>query len=137
MATEDGISKWIVPGKPDESRFYIAVKEGTMPLGGAPLSTIDLEIVRNYIESVAIRTASKVTFEQVKNEILTPSCLGCHRSMNTEENLMKWININDPQNSRLYLSVKEQRMPKNAPPLTEAKLKLISDYLKNFKKGNI
>lgn len=134
--TEEGLAKWIFPGVPEKSKLFTRIEDGTMPLGASPLSTADLEFVRQYIEGLSIQQAPKVTFETLKKEILIPSCLGCHAGTNTEEKLMKWININAPMSSRLYLSVKEQRMPKNGPPLSEEKLNLIANYLKNFIKGD-
>ncbi len=52
--TEEAFAKYIVPGKPDESQFYDAVKTGRMPKRAQPLSSQQLEIVRNYILNLKV-----------------------------------------------------------------------------------
>jgi len=39
----------IVPGKPDESRLFLAAQSGYMPPGGPALSTAELETLRRWI----------------------------------------------------------------------------------------
>lgn len=47
--SEESFAKFIRPGEPDESQFFDSVKTGRMPKRSPPLSTEQLEIVRNYI----------------------------------------------------------------------------------------
>jgi hypothetical protein len=43
----------VVPGKPDESRLYLVVHEGKMPVGKAKLSEKDVSAIRAWIEAGA------------------------------------------------------------------------------------
>lgn len=51
---ETGVRQQVVPGNPQESALFQMVENGTMPLGGPPLSTRELEIVRSYIEGISL-----------------------------------------------------------------------------------
>jgi len=131
--TEEGIEKWIVPGDPENSKIYQVIKNGTMPKKAEPLSTADLEFVRQYIMDIPkVRAQLTVDFETLKNEILVPHCLSCHKRMDNEESLKRWINTEAPMKSRLLQAVLEGKMPKNAAPLTKNDQNIIIQYLNNF-----
>lgn len=131
MTTEEALlEKWIIPGKPEESRLFLVVENGKMPKNASPLSTADLEFIRNYINGLASKTV--VTFEQIQKEVLEPSCIACHKRVTSEEALMRWINTEDPLNSKFIQVVRSGKMPKDAPPLDIDKQKLILQYLKSF-----
>src|ERR1041385_7470461 len=40
----------VIPGKPEESRLWIAVRDGIMPQGGAPLPAADKKLIHDWIE---------------------------------------------------------------------------------------
>ncbi|MCM2348373.1 MAG: hypothetical protein NDI69_00035 [Bacteriovoracaceae bacterium] len=134
LTSEEALAKWVVAGDVEGSKLYQVIKDGSMPKKAAPLSSAELELVRHYIEGLTMPPQEIVNFEIIQKEILNPSCVSCHKSMTSEANLMKWINPEDPLNSRFYLSVKEGRMPKKADPLALDKQELILQYLKNFLK---
>lgn len=98
------------------------------------------------------------TFTRVQNEIFTPTCaqLGCHGNIGTQESqnlspgrayastvgvrsiempqLMR-VAPGDPSNSYLYRKVigsgiTGDRMPQGLPPLTDAQIKLIRDWIR-------
>lgn len=43
------MAKWIVPGKPEESKLYLSVKSGRMPKRSDPLTEFELKVLENYI----------------------------------------------------------------------------------------
>jgi hypothetical protein len=52
---EERILRDIVPGKPDDSLFFLVLKDGSMPEESPPLNTQELEIVQNYIENLKLQ----------------------------------------------------------------------------------
>jgi hypothetical protein len=52
MATVEGLGKYIVAGKADESSLYLRVIDGSMP-PSAPLGESERVFIRRYIESLA------------------------------------------------------------------------------------
>ncbi|MFA5582574.1 MAG: hypothetical protein WDA09_00035 [Bacteriovoracaceae bacterium] len=133
--TAEGIEKWIIAGDPENSKLFKVIKDGSMPKKADPLPIADLEFVRKYILDLAtIRNLETIDFVTLKNEILVPYCLNCHKKMDNEESLKRWINMSDPMNSRLLQTVVEGKMPKKGPPLNDSELMLIKKYLNNFLK---
>ena len=132
-STEEGIAKWVVAGRPEESKLFTTIKEGLMPKRADPLPLKDVELVRQYIlDLVKVRRLEKIDFETLKNEVLTPYCLSCHKRMDNEESLQRWVNVDEPMKSRLLGSVLEGKMPKNGPKLSEQEIALITKYLNQF-----
>lgn len=98
------------------------------------------------------------TFTRVQNEIFTPTCavIGCHDPIGRQSQLLltsgtAYANIvnvpsvempslprikpGDPQNSYLYRKVTGagitgDRMPQGGPPLTDAQLSLVRDWIR-------
>lgn len=131
--TEEGIAKWVVPGEPEQSKLFNSVKEGRMPKKASPLPLADVELIRQYIVDLPkIRRLEKIDFETLKNEILVPHCLSCHKKMDNEESLQKWVNHNEPMKSRLLQSVIEGKMPKKGEKLVASEIELIIKYLNQF-----
>lgn len=146
VSSENGLQKWITKGDPENSAFYLTIKDGSMPKNAAPLSTADLELIRNYIQQMTVTGApvveppvvvpteptSTVSFNQLKSEVLSPyRCLNCH-SVSTENGIKKWINISRPERSLLYTSVKNGNMPIGNPKVPSDKHDLILRYIENF-----
>ena len=98
------------------------------------------------------------TFTRVQNEIFTPTCaqLGCHDRLGQQEQQIltagtaygQTVNHpsvenpqllrvapSDPANSYLYrkitgAGITGDRMPQNLPPLTDAQIKLVRDWIR-------
>ncbi len=133
--TEEGVAKWVVPGEPEQSKLFNSVKEGRMPKKANPLPLADVELIRQYIVDLPkIRRLEKIDFETLKNEILVPHCLSCHKKMDNEESLQKWVNHQEPMKSRLLQSVIEGKMPKKGEKLVASEIELITKYLNQFMK---
>ncbi len=49
----DATRKWLVPGKPDQSKIYLAIKAEDMPLGGPALSAQEIELIKVWIAAGA------------------------------------------------------------------------------------
>lgn len=140
--TEEAFAKYIVPGKPDESQFYDSVKTGRMPKRAQPLTSQQLEIVRNYIQNIKIvapipepEPTSVVTFTELHEKVFQVSCLPCHaRILGSESALnLNWIDPENTDLSPLLVETESGRMPKRGAPLTAGQLQLIRDYVKQFR----
>jgi hypothetical protein len=98
------------------------------------------------------------TFTRVQNEIFTPSCaaLGCHDPLGRQQGLnlrsgtaygqivgvpstempgLRRVAPNDPANSYLYrkitgAGITGDRMPQASPPLSDAQIKLVRDWIR-------
>lgn len=130
FANEDNLLPYIDTNNPDESLLFQVVKDGSMPMNAAPLTTLELEMVRSYIQNLQV--VKLISFNELKTQILEPKCLSCHKKMGDEENVKRWIDLAAPMKSKLYTTTLSGRMPKNAAPLTKAEMKIIEGYLKNF-----
>jgi mono/diheme cytochrome c family protein len=117
------LDKWMNAVGAENSRMYKSVFEGRMPKGKPPLSTADLEVIKNA-----------VTNYQVREKILVPHCLSCHtKTLNDPERFARWVVPGSPEESKLYLSVKSGRMPKDKPPLTEREIEILKHYIENLR----
>jgi mono/diheme cytochrome c family protein len=83
----------------------------------------------NDTSNLSLDPNVKVTFFQIKSEILAPNCLSCHSSAGTETNLKKWIVPGKPDSSSFFTSVENGSMPKNQRPLDTRALELIRNYI--------
>ena len=98
------------------------------------------------------------TFTRVQNEVFTPTCgaIGCHDPLGHQQNLilaagrsysnivgvasvempsLQRVTANDPANSYLYrkitgAGITGARMPQGGPPLNDAQLKLVRDWIR-------
>jgi cytochrome c553 len=157
--TEAGVAGFLTAGKPNESKLYTRLVDPSlgpiMPLGEAPLSNDKIELVKEYIESLAPATTTPVeppvqvepeepellTFEVLKREVLVPHCQRCHNSeTDTEENFVSWTEFfvtpmvipGDAENSELYQMVLSGAMPKKAPKLSSDETNMIRDFINSL-----
>jgi hypothetical protein len=142
--TPEGLGKWVKDGDPDNSPLFTSIQNGDMPKGKAPLSTLDLEITRNYIIQLApssgtnpaptptLPPSNVVTFAEIKTLILEPyRCLNCH-SLGTESKITKWINTATPNKSLLYTAIRSGSMPVGNPKVPSDKQEKLLQYLEDF-----
>lgn len=149
-------AKHINLGDPINSKMFDAVKAGRMPKGPklpdgtrAPvevLSTEELELFYNYILNAksAAPVIAPVTFEEVKIKVLDAKCITCHKKWSDEAGFqLKYVTPGEAEKSKMYLSVKNARMPK-APknldgtpgtvvPLSPEEQELIKNYINGLK----
>lgn len=141
-STEAGIKSWVVAGKPESSPLFLRTEDGSMPKNAPPLSTRDLEEIRNYITNLSPRTPTPtptppptpgtVTFNQIKSQVLTPyRCTSCH-SMSTEAGTARFINTSNPDQSTLYTTVKNGSMPRGGSRVTPALQALLLQYVRDY-----
>lgn len=127
----ENMLKYIDGNNPDTSRLFLSVKDGSMPKKGNPLTTLELEMVRTYIENVEV--IRDVSFAELKEKILEPKCLSCHKKAGDEEVLInRWVDKKSPFASKLYISTKNGSMPKKSHPLNPEEMKVIKGYLRTF-----
>ena len=74
----------------------------------------------------------QVSFKEIKERVLVPHCLKCHRAMNNESFLAQWINLIDPDQSKFYLKVQSGQMPYQRQILDQELQDLILDYVRDF-----
>ncbi|WPU66885.1 hypothetical protein [Peredibacter starrii] len=129
---ETRILKHVKENDPEISPLFQSVKTGRMPKKAPPLESRELEIVRRYVESVRIERV--VTYDELKEKILVPKCIECHKKSGEETNIMRWIDQENPSESKLIKATESGRMPKNNPKLSAYELNLIRNYLNNFRK---
>ena len=133
---ETVLMEWITPAKPEESPFYVAIKSGEMPQESSRLSADEQALVEKYISSMKPKAEVEIatTFAEINTNILAPKCLGCHKKMGDETLLIsKWVTPGDPENSRMYKSVVNGSMPKNAERLSDKEIQAIARYIKSLK----
>lgn len=127
----ENMLKYIDGNNPDTSKLFQAVKDGLMPKKAKPLTSLELEMVRTYIENVEV--IRDVSFAELKEKILTPKCLSCHKKAGDEEVLItRWVDKKSPFASKLFKSTKNGSMPKKDVPLTKEEMKIIKGYLRTF-----
>lgn len=146
-------TKYFKAGDPDHSKMFDSVKAARMPKGeklpdgtrapAEPLSTAELELIYNYIRD-AKNIVPVVHFQELNAKVLIPKCLVCHKKWIDEPSfLFKDVTRGDAENSKMYLAVKKEKMPK-APknpdgtpgkviPLPEEEQELIRNYINNIK----
>lgn len=91
-----------------------------------------LQFSVNDTSNLSLNPGDKVTFSQIKAEILTPHCISCHSSVGTEANLKKWISAGNPNNSLFFTTVESGSMPQNQQPLSTSALELIRLYIQQM-----
>ena len=74
-----------------------------------------------------------VTFEVLKQKLLTPHCIACHRGAASEENVLDWVTEGKPEESDLYRVIKDGSMPKRAAALDSRYLDLVVRYIESVK----
>lgn len=127
---EENLLPYINESDPDTSKLYEVVKNGSMPKKAPPLTTLELEMVRNYISNAEV--IKNVSFDQLRKEIIEPKCISCHKKSGDEGFITeKWINKKSLFESKLYTTTLLGSMPKKSPRLTTEEMKLIKGYLKN------
>jgi hypothetical protein len=132
---EDAVHERIIPGSPEDSSLFLLIDSGKMPVGGPELNLQEKQFVYSYIKSLEplpIITELKLNsdqFAQVKNEILIPKCVKCHRWMKQDAKIMKRIRVGEPESSRLYLRVADNTMPIGGPALTDSEKNQIFDLI--------
>lgn len=126
---EENLLPYINENDPDSSKLYEVVKNGSMPKKAPPLTSLELEMVRNYISNVEV--IKNVSFDQLKKEIIEPKCLSCHKKSGDEAFITeKWVNKKSLFESKLYTTTLNGSMPKKSVPLSKEEMKLIKGYLK-------
>lgn len=125
FSEEENLLPYIEGNDPDKSKLFEVVKDGSMPMDAPALTSEELELVRNYIQTLT----PKVTFKKLKDEILTPKCLACHKKMGDEVNFEKWVNTESPLESKVLLRTLDGSMPKNGTPLSSLEIEMIKAYL--------
>ena len=144
-ATETQTLKYVKKGQPELSPLFIAVDNGSMPLGGT-INDSQKEMIKLYIAGLSAAAPTptpsptpmpdKVTYAMLKSSLLDDKCIGCHDLMSTEEGLMDFFTPGSPNTSPLYLRTADGTMPLYGSPLPEDQLKMIKRYIQEFTTGS-
>lgn len=144
--SEEVVNLFTRENRPDESRLYTTMKNGSMPKNSPPVSSELLEITRSYVQNIQYKRPVEeplpddglpVSFDVVNAKVFKVSCLPCHgqRSLKDAEALAnsKWINKENLEQSALLTSVVSGKMPKERNLLTANQIELVKRYLRNFR----
>ena len=160
VGTEANLKKWITPGSPDSSLFFTTVESGSMPQNQKPLSTLSLELIRNYITQMAPTTGGTTTggtttggtttggtttggtttggtttgisYAEIKSAVLTPyRCVNCH-SVGSEASLAKWMNKTTPSRSSFYTTIRSGSMPQGGSSVPTNLQAMVLQYITDF-----
>jgi len=71
------------------------------------------------------------TFANLNANVLHAKCITCHENFKIEENMLKYIDGNNPDTSKLFQVLKDGSMPKKSKPLTSVELEMVSTYIQN------
>jgi hypothetical protein len=82
---------------------------------------------------VQISNSSAVDFKMLSQNLLKDNCLRCHGNFQNEAKLRTYLVPGDPASSQIYDAVMSGRMPKNAPPLSKARIKILERYILTLK----
>jgi hypothetical protein len=74
-----------------------------------------------------------VTFELLKEKILIPKCIVCHKGFADEKKVLKKVEPGNPEESELFQSVQDGSMPKDAPVLSSLELAMVRKYIADLK----
>lgn len=76
--------------------------------------------------------STPATFEQIRNEILVPKCLECHKWVRDEARVKRRIVPGNADESELFQVVESGEMPEDAPPLSSRELELLRSYINSL-----
>ena len=97
------------------------------------------------------RAEVRPEYASIRQLILVPKCIGCHNEgsesphgidLTTYENILDQtlfppiITPGEPENSSLYLTIAEGKMPKKGPKLSDQEIQAVFDWIKNGAKEN-
>ena len=146
VGTEANLKKWITPGNPDSSLFFTTVESGSMPQNQKPLSSLSLELIRNYITQMAPATVTPpttggtttggtttgISYAEIKSAVLTPyRCVNCH-SVGSEASLAKWMNKSSPSSSSFYTTIRNGSMPQGGSSVPTNLQAMVLQYITDF-----
>jgi hypothetical protein len=92
---------------------------------------------RPSVTSPTVEDGGPVTFNKLKEKLLIPHCLNCHKNAGTEERLALWIQPGNFEESDLYLVIKDGSMPKNGAPLDSSYLELVIKYIESTRPKDV
>lgn len=90
------------------------------------------DLVFSDSTGIPLTPDTKVTFEMVKSQILTPKCLSCHSNASTAEGLNSWIVAGQPDVSSFFTRMEDGSMPKGASAVSTADLELARMYIQQL-----
>lgn len=68
-------------------------------------------------------------FSVLRDKILMPKCASCHLNFDNYDDVISYVKIGDPSESRLYKEVANWRMPQNAPHLSDYEVKTFYKWI--------
>jgi hypothetical protein len=77
--------------------------------------------------------AEEVNFAVFQKTVL-PRCVGCHKDWTSEEMVNRFTRENNPEESRLFLTIKSGQMPKHTKrPLSSHFLEITRNYIQHIR----
>jgi mono/diheme cytochrome c family protein len=140
----------VAPGKPEESRLYKLVSEGTMPMGKPRLAERDVATIRAWIESLGAPSGAAELSQHDVIPILLARCSVCHGvrrqegglDLRTRASILKGgksgpaIVPGEPDQSLLIQKIRSGDMPPkdrmlevSVRPITEAETEKLAQWI--------
>ena len=147
-------SKLIQPGDYKNSKLYVEVESGRMPRGGQKLSEDLIYALAVWINMGAFENGVskedpidtkpdepgevvELNFDFLKKKIFDPKCNTCHGpdgeafyvDLTTREEVLKRVNLAEPEKSRVYKAVFSGRMPQGGSRLPDDEIAMILKWI--------
>jgi hypothetical protein len=84
-------------------------------------------------ETEALLANEQVTYEDLKKAVLVPYCVSCHKGFMDEKKLLKQVEAGNPDESELFISVRDGTMPEEGPALSSTELEIVRRYIEGLK----
>jgi mono/diheme cytochrome c family protein len=139
---------YVVPGKPESSKLYQAMKNGSMPAGGdSRMSDAEIKLVYDWIKAGAPQGSSapptgstpnpEATYTKLTMRLFSPQCVNCHKpgnlgggyDMMTYDKIKTRIVDFNPGASKLMQEVASGNMPSGGSPVSAELQKALSDWI--------
>lgn len=146
-------NKLIQPGDYQNSKLYVEVESGRMPRGGPKLSEDLIYSLAVWINMGAFENGVKkedpidkpeepgevveLNFDFLKKKIFDPKCNTCHGpdgeafyvDLTTREEVLRRVNLAEPDKSRIYKAVFSGRMPQGGPRMPDDEIAMILKWI--------
>ncbi len=100
-----------------------------IPLMGCVPSKGKLDFSYDRLGRETFPVSGNARFVQLQSKILIPKCLECHRWVNDEQKVQRFVSPGKPEESLLFEILESGEMPEEAPPLSTAELELVREYI--------
>lgn len=137
-------ARLVIPGEPELSPLINVITNGQMPMGKAPLSSFEVQVLKDWIKGLIVEqtgtggTAQTIEpkYSALSTLVFAPRCVTCHNNRNYKLNsyaeIMRTVTPGDAANSLLYRAItvgaNGGRMPQGGG-LSSTQIKAIETWI--------